>query len=297
MPRTLRTDHIATAAQAASPRILIIRRTTGWTSYFSTKLSCFAKRGARAVVQSCLTQDCSIHQHTDGNGIILDLPYGSNTTTPPALVVNNIVWGNGADCIETFGSGSQFVTDEWVVNNTCYSNNLDQSGRGAITAQGTGSSYFVNNIVYLLSSGGVPVNGAFAFDQEPNSTTDTNVEYYNNLYYGTSSCCHQFSSSSSWNGGISGDPQFALAPYFYPSVTSPYNSQYKLGRPPLPMRPAYRQNTICNSTLSNLWVPTCDIDEAFALASTSPGYGNDQRAPARFLCASKHSAHRREDKF
>src|SRR2546430_13500317 len=54
MPRTLRTDHIATAAQAASPRILIIRRTTGWTSYFSTKLSCFAKRGARAVVQSCL---------------------------------------------------------------------------------------------------------------------------------------------------------------------------------------------------------------------------------------------------
>ncbi len=81
-------------------------------------------------------------------------------------------------------------------------------------------------------------------------------------------------SSSSWNGGISGDPQFALAPYFYPSVTSPYNSQYKLGRPPLPMRPAYRQNTICNSTLSNLWVPTCDIDEAFALASTSPGYGN-----------------------
>jgi hypothetical protein len=213
-------------------------------------------------------------QHTDGNGIILDLPYGSNTTTPPALVVNNIVWGNGADCIETFGSGSQFVTSTWVVNNTCYSNNLDQSGRGAITAQGTGSSYFVNNIVYLLSSGGVPVNGAFAFDQEPNSTTDTNVEYYNNLYYGTSSCCHQFSSSSSWNGGISGDPQFALAPYFYPSVTSPYNSQYKLGRPPLPMRPAYRQNTICNSTLSNLWVPTCDIDEAFALASTSPGYGN-----------------------
>src|SRR5712672_12662 len=133
--------------------------------------------------------------HTDGNGIILDLTYGSNTNTPPALVLNNIVYGNGAHCIETFGgtTGTQFQTNTWVVNNTCYANNLDPGlpNLGAITAQTTSNSYFVNNIVFLLSSAGVPVNGAFAFDQQPNNTSDSNVSHYNNLFFGTSSCCHQ----------------------------------------------------------------------------------------------------------
>src|SRR6266480_4613879 len=58
---------------------------------------------------------------TDGNGIILDLPYGSNTTTPPALILNNIVYGNGGRCIET----NQYVTNFWIVNNSCYKNALN----------------------------------------------------------------------------------------------------------------------------------------------------------------------------
>jgi hypothetical protein len=213
--------------------------------------------------------------HTDGNGIILDLPYGLNTNTPPALVLNNVGYGNGADCIETFGNftTSQFLTNAWVVNNTCYANNLDQSGRGAITAQVTSNSFFVNNIVVLLSSGGVPVNGANAYDQQPNNTADSNVSYYNNLYFGTSSCCHQFSASSSWNNGINGDPGFVLPPYFYPSVASPYDSQYKNARPPLMGRPNNRSTTMCSSTPSTLWIPTCDIDSGFWLiSSSSPAY-------------------------
>jgi hypothetical protein len=215
--------------------------------------------------------------HTDGNGIILDLTYGMNTDTPPALVLNNIVYGNGAHCIETFGgtTGTQFQTNAWVVNNTCYANNLDPGlpNLGAITAQTTSNSYFVNNIVFLLSSAGVPVNGTFAFDQQPNNTSDSNVSYYNNLFFGTSSCCHQFSASSSWNNGINGDPGFVLPPYFYPSVASPYDSQYKNARPPLMGRPNYRSTSFCSNTQSALWIPTCDIDSGFWLTSTSsPAY-------------------------
>src|SRR6266850_1679362 len=41
--------------------------------------------------------------HTDGNGIILDLSSGSydpsTANTPPALIVNNVVYGNGGRCI------------------------------------------------------------------------------------------------------------------------------------------------------------------------------------------------------
>src|SRR4029077_13851673 len=61
--------------------------------------------------------------HTDGNGIILDLSSGfydpSTANTPPALVVNNVVYGNGGRCIVAY-----VVTNFWIVNNTCYKNNL-----------------------------------------------------------------------------------------------------------------------------------------------------------------------------
>src|SRR5712672_889958 len=48
--------------------------------------------------------------HTDGNGIILDL----GTNTPPALIVNNVVYGNGGRCIQ-----ANVVTNFWIINNTC----------------------------------------------------------------------------------------------------------------------------------------------------------------------------------
>jgi len=213
--------------------------------------------------------------HTDGNGIILDLPYGTNTSTPPALILNNLVYGNGGDCIAIVGNfmTSQYQTNAWVVNNTCYANNLDQPGRGAITAQVTGNSFLVNNIVFLLSSGGVPVNGTTAFDQQPNNTADANVSYYNNLYFGTSSCCHQFSASSSWKNGITGDPGFVLPPYFYPSVASPYDSQYKNVPPPLPGLPSSPSTSMCSTNQNILWISTCDIDSGFWLkSSSSPAY-------------------------
>ena len=66
----------------------------------------------------------SSSNHADGNGIILDLSNGSynasTANTPPVLIINNVVHGNGGRCIH-----AHIVTNFWIVNNTCYDNNLD----------------------------------------------------------------------------------------------------------------------------------------------------------------------------
>jgi parallel beta-helix repeat protein len=54
---------------------------------------------------------------TEGNGIIVD---GSGAI-PPALIANNIVYGNGGSGIVVFHN----TGDIWVVNNTAYANGLD----------------------------------------------------------------------------------------------------------------------------------------------------------------------------
>lgn len=85
--------------------------------------------------------------HTDGNGIILDL---SNNTydpasadTPPALVANNVVFQNGGRCIVLY-----IVTNGWVVNNTCYENGLDpQVGDPLeLLANKSRDSWWLNNL-------------------------------------------------------------------------------------------------------------------------------------------------------
>src|SRR5205823_3431950 len=82
--------------------------------------------------------------HTDGNGIILDL--GSNT--PPALIINNVVYGNGGRCIQ-----ANSVTNFYIINNTCYKNNLDTSlgNVGSFTSQNSNNGYFINNITYAVA--------------------------------------------------------------------------------------------------------------------------------------------------
>jgi hypothetical protein len=58
-------------------------------------------------------------QNTDGNGIISDNQIGN--VTPPELIANNVVFQNGRRCISAFRA-----TSAWVVNNTCYKNDLDK---------------------------------------------------------------------------------------------------------------------------------------------------------------------------
>jgi hypothetical protein len=115
--------------------------------------------------------------HTDGNGIILDLSNGtynsSSANTPPALIINNVVYGNGGRCIE-----ANIVTNFWVVNNTCYKNDLDTTlgNVGSFTTQNSNNGYFINNIVVSVATNNP------SYDQEG---TNTNIQYYADMYYGS----------------------------------------------------------------------------------------------------------------
>jgi Domain of unknown function (DUF4082)/Putative Ig domain len=106
--------------------------------------------------------------HTDGNGIILDL--GSNT--PPALIINNVVYGNGGRCIQANG-----VTSFWIINNTCYKSDLDTSlgNVGSFTSQNSNNGYFINNVTQAWQSSNP------SYDQEG---ANTNIHYYADMYYG-----------------------------------------------------------------------------------------------------------------
>jgi len=199
---------------------------------------------------------------TDGNGIILDLPYGSNTTTPPALILNNIVYGNGGRCIET----NQYVTNFWIVNNSCYKNALNIPSQQTypeiqqqLNTSMTGiNGVIANNISYSWTSSNPPY-------EQDNPSSNPGITYTENLYFG--GACKP---SALCNGFINADPQFVTPPYFDPSASG----QYAFGRPPLPGRPIYEPTTRCAVSGTSGWIPTCDIDSGFALASTSPGYGN-----------------------
>ena len=98
---------------------------------------------------------------TDGNGIIFDLSSGSydpsTANTPPGLIVNNVVYGNGGRCIVAY-----VVTNFWIVNNTCYSNDLDtsESGFGSIEPSDSHNGYIINNIAVAYTSGHPPTNRA-----------------------------------------------------------------------------------------------------------------------------------------
>jgi hypothetical protein len=116
--------------------------------------------------------------HTDGNGIILDLSNGNSgygsANTPPALVINNVVYGNGGRCIE-----AATVTNFWIVNNTCYKNDLDPSieGAGSITTSNSHDGFIINNIV-VSSDGTHP-----CYDQQ---NVNGNIRYFADMYFGGS---------------------------------------------------------------------------------------------------------------
>ena len=119
----------------------------------------------------------SSSNHTDGNGIILDLSNGSysasTANTPPALIVNNVVYGNGGRCIHAF-----VVTNFWIVNNTCYKNNLDPTlgNAGSFSTNNSHDGYFINNIS-VAWDGNNPT-----YVQEG---TNTNISYYADLAFGS----------------------------------------------------------------------------------------------------------------
>jgi len=148
--------------------------------------------------------------HTDGNGIILDLSSGSydpsTANTPPALILNNVVYGNGGRCLVAY-----VVTNFWIVNNTCYKNNLDPSlkNSGSIETNDAHDGYFINNIAVAWSSTHP------AYEQQ---NANSKILYYANMYFGAASN-FTYSEPSQL---LLADPLFLSPPVFDPALAGQY---------------------------------------------------------------------------
>jgi hypothetical protein len=179
--------------------------------------------------------------HTDGNGIILDLSNGSynpsTANTPPVLIINNVVYGNGGRCITAY-----VVTNFWIVNNTCYKNNLDPSlgNAGSLTTNDSHDGYFINNITQAWQSN----NPSYEW-----GGVSANVHYYADLYFGSSNN-FTYSDPSQF---IQSNPLFVNPPVLsgggYATALPP--SQLGNGLTLLPLSPAIGKG-IDPSTLSGL---------------------------------------------
>jgi len=183
----------------------------------------------------------SSSNHTDGNGIILDLSSGSydpsTANTPPALIINNVVYGNGGRCILGY-----VVTNFWFVNNTCFKNDLDtlENNFGSFQASNSHDGYIINNIAVAISSNHP------SFEQ---SGPVSNLRYFQNLSFGSSP---NFSPSDP-SQFLQADPLFLSPPSLslngYSSALLPSLLGNALTL--LPLSPAYNRG-IDPSTLSGL---------------------------------------------
>jgi hypothetical protein len=147
--------------------------------------------------------------HTDGNGIIMDLSNGtyvvSSANTPPALIVNNVVYGNGGRCIQAYT-----VTNIWVVNNTCYDNDLDLTlgPAGGIVSNNSNTEVFVNNIVQSWDS-----HSPF---QAVGTVDASTMIYADNLTNGGTNV------DIPSTGFTTGDPDFIDPPAYNPTAGGQY---------------------------------------------------------------------------
>jgi hypothetical protein len=186
----------------------------GWTSAVSyNSMQWFDKyEGFHNIIANNIITgeyDGSSH-HSDGNGIILDLSNGTydyaSANTPPALVINNVVYGNGGRCIEAYT-----VTNFWFVNNTCYKNGLDTSMStvGSITTNNARDGYIVNNITEAWR-GYNP-----SYDQQ---NQNANIRYDANLYFGSR---HNLKDATAAKF-LEADPLFLNPPHFDPKSERQY---------------------------------------------------------------------------
>jgi hypothetical protein len=142
-------------------------------------------------------------KHTDGNGIILDLSNRtedySSANTPPALVINNVVYGNGGRCIEAYT-----VTNFWFVNNTCYKNVLDlpKSTEASVSVINSRDGYVINDLAVAWRSS----DPCYA---EEKTTQD--ISFFSNL-------CFESSTASPSSQFILADPLFVASPGFPPPL-------------------------------------------------------------------------------
>jgi hypothetical protein len=141
-------------------------------------------------------------EHSDGNGIILDLSNRtdnySSANTPPALVINNVVYANGGRCIEAFT-----VTNFWFVNNTCYKNLMDlpKNTAASVSVINSHDGYVINDLAVAWR------NSDPCYAKEK---TTQNISFFSDLCSESSNA----SGSSDPSQFILGDPLFVAPPDF-----------------------------------------------------------------------------------
>jgi hypothetical protein len=148
------------------------------------------------------------YANSDGNGIIFDLSANrltgiANANTPPALIVNNVIFNNSGDCVVNYT-----VSRIWVVNNTCYKNILNTAlAAGHIWEMGDNRAqldWYVNNIVYTWKSS-IPSY----FNHASNMGN-----WYRNMYFVGPLALTPTNPSQFFNQ----DPKFVNPPYVNPTA-------------------------------------------------------------------------------
>jgi len=212
----LTADHNVIHHNGYMPSTTAVPGDYGWTSgiSFNTTRWFDSYTGFHNIISNNVVAgeyDGSSH-HTDGNGIILDLSSGSydydSADTPPALVINNVVYGNGGRCIVAY-----VVTNFWMVNNTCYKNNLDPEikNAGSLATNSSKQGKFINNIAVAWKS-----------DQPPYEQKNPNADilYYSDLYFGAANN-FVYPELSQF---IEADPLFLNPPVLDPKLGGQYAS-------------------------------------------------------------------------
>lgn len=203
-------------------------------------------------------------QVTDGNGIIIDgnLSCSSGAVPPASLVVNNLVYGNGGRCIE-----ANQVSNAWLVNNTCYTNNLDPNVAGgtggSISSQNSSNTYFVNNISVSWQATNPPyelLNGSAG------SNFLSNLSWGGPCFFDATSTPPGSGTGTDFcafpnSGFLLADPQFVNPPHF--DGTTP--GQYRTARPPSAGPSFSAASSPCAASSAS-----CAVSSAFAIGMNSP---------------------------
>ncbi len=133
------------------------------------------------VISNMASGELDNQSNTDGNAYISDLSCSrvhniDQANTPPELIADNVFFMNGGNCVMLFT-----VTNNYVVNNTCYKNDLNTKLRaGHIGEMGENTSrdnYFINNLVYTWEW-----HSSAAYFKDNGGETST---WSHNLWYGT----------------------------------------------------------------------------------------------------------------
>src|SRR5438094_938042 len=227
LPSTFVVPHTGTSAAYIDPSYAPC---CGWTSGISYNSMQFfdTYSGLHNLITNNMISgevDCSTN-HTDGDGIILDLSCRSGcgtlatANTPPVLIMNNLVYDNGGRCIAAFN-----VSNFYVINNTCYKNGADLTMKNppsSFVSNESMNGYFVNNISRDWRNMTTSWAGASVSSYQQVGA-NSSLSYYKNMSFDDGGGGLNFTSSDP-SQFFNLDPQFVSPPSINPNLGHQYAS-------------------------------------------------------------------------